>query len=94
MQRKKKIAAIAKYLPLFLIVISFIPWLGIAALPFTTIPIATKAVLVPILAVLAEIFFWLGIFLAGKEAAQRYRRYFSPKFLWHQFVRWKQDRRK
>jgi hypothetical protein len=83
-----------KNLPLFLILISFIPWLLILALPFTGLDIATKAIAVPILAVLAEILFWVGIAIAGKDAAQRYRRYFSPKFLWQKFAQWQRDRKK
>jgi hypothetical protein len=71
-----------------------VPWLLILVLPFTAIDLATKAILVPVLAVLAEVLFWTGLALAGKETAQRYRRYFSIKFLRQKFGEWKRNRQK
>lgn len=68
-----------------LIVVSFLPWLTIAILvPLLPLPITQKALLVPILAVVAEVLFWLGLLMVGKEAAQRYRHYLSPSYLWKQ----------
>lgn len=72
-------------LGLGLIVVSFLPWLAIAVLvPLLPLPIAQKALLVPILAVVAEVLFWLGLLIVGKEAARRYRHYLSPGHLWKQ----------
>ncbi|MEA5621028.1 transporter suffix domain-containing protein [Cronbergia sp. UHCC 0137] len=70
-----------KKLGLVLIVISFLPWLVIAIIvPFLSISVTQKALLVPGLLVIAEIIFWLGILLVGKELAQKYRRYFSFRY--------------
>lgn len=68
-------------LGLFLIVASFLPWLAIAALPLLplSLTLAQKAVLVPVLLGLAEVLFWPGVLIVGKEAAQRYKQFFSFK---------------
>lgn len=72
-------------LGLGLIVVSFLPWLAIAVLvPLLPLPLTQKALLVPILAVVAEVLFWLGLLMVGKEAAQRYRHYLRPGYLWKQ----------
>ncbi|MBD2625826.1 transporter suffix domain-containing protein [Anabaena variabilis FACHB-164] len=69
-------------LGLILIIVSFLPWLTIAVIvPFLPISVAQKALLVPALLVLAEVIFWLGVLLVGKEVAQRYRRYLSVRYL-------------
>ena len=59
-----------KNLGLFLIVVSLLPWVAIVVLvPFLPLDLSQKAVLVPILAIIAEVLFWLGLVLAGKEVA-------------------------
>jgi len=69
-------------LGLILIVLSFLPWLAIAfILPFLPLSVAQKAISVPVLLVLAEILFWLGVLVVGKEVAQRYRQYFTLGFV-------------
>ena len=69
-------------LGLILIVLSFLPWVAIAfVVPFLPLSAAQKAVSVPVLLVLAEILFWLGVLLVGKEVAQRYRQYFTLGYL-------------
>ncbi|WP_071191670.1 transporter suffix domain-containing protein [Trichormus sp. NMC-1] len=69
-------------LGLILIIVSFSPWLAIAIIvPFLPITVAQKALLVPALLVIAEIIFWLGVLLVGKEVAQRYKRYLSFRYL-------------
>ncbi len=69
-------------LGLILIVLSFLPWVAIAfVVPFLPLSVAQKALVVPVLLVVAEILFWLGVLLVGKEVAQRFRRYFSFGYL-------------
>jgi len=59
-------------LGLILIIVSFSPWLAIAIIvPFLPISVAQKALLVPALLVLAEVLFWLGALLLGKEVVQK-----------------------
>ncbi|MEO3706237.1 transporter suffix domain-containing protein [Trichormus azollae] len=82
-------------LGLFLIIISFLPWLAIAIiLPFIPLSVAQKALLVPALLVFAEVIFWLGVLLVGKEVVQRYRRYLNFRYLWIFFKRRKRKNRK
>ena len=69
-------------LGLVLIVFSFFPWGVVALLPVLPLTVGQKALLVPVLAVLAEVAFWLGLLLLGKEAAAKSRRYFSPRYVW------------
>jgi hypothetical protein len=71
-----------RHLGLVLIVVSFLPWAAIPLIvPILSLSLQNKALLVPILAVVAEVTFWLGLLLVGKEAAQRYRRYLNFRYL-------------
>ncbi|MBD2292047.1 transporter suffix domain-containing protein [Anabaena sphaerica FACHB-251] len=82
-------------LGLVLIIVSFLPWLAIAIiLPFLPISVAQKALLVPALLVFAEVLFWLGALLVGKEVVQKYRRYLNFRYLRILFKRWKRKNRK
>jgi len=75
---------------LVLIIISFLPWLIIAVIvPFLPISLAQKAILVPALLVLAEVLFWPGALLVGKEVVQKYRRYLNFRYLNILVKRWK-----
>jgi hypothetical protein len=69
-------------LGLGLIVVSFLPWLAIVLIvPLLPLSITQKAIIVPVLLVVAEVLLWLGLLLLGKVAAQKYRRYLSPSYL-------------
>ena len=69
-------------LGLGLIVGSFLPWLAIVLIvPLLTLSITQKAIIVPVLLVVAEVLFWLGLQMVGKVATQKYRRYLSPSYL-------------
>ena len=82
-------------LGLVLIIISFLPWLIIAVIvPFLPISLAQKAILVPALLVLAEVLFWPGTLLVGKEVVQKYRRYLSFRYLQILLKRWRRKHRK
>ncbi|MFM7365174.1 MAG: transporter suffix domain-containing protein [Cuspidothrix sp.] len=82
-------------LGLGLMIISFLPWLIIAViLPFLPISLGQKGLLVPALLVLAEVLFWLGALLLGKEVVQKYRRYLSLRYLRILVKRWKQKQKK
>lgn len=74
-------------LGLFLFIVSFLPWLAIFfVVPFLPLSIALKTTIDVVLAVVAEICFWLSVLLLGKEVVTKYRRYFHPRYLWR---RWK-----
>lgn len=76
-------------LGLGLIIISFVPWVAILFIPSLALTLAQKAALVPILAIIAEVIFWLGILIVGKEAATKYRQYLNFNALWRQFKKWR-----
>jgi hypothetical protein len=80
-------------LGLILIVLSFLPWVAIPlVVPFLPLSAAQKAISVPVLLVLAEIFFWLGLLLVGKQVAQRYRQYFTLGFVKKQVRKFRRRR--
>ena len=82
-------------LGLGLIIISFLPWLIIAVIvPFLPISLGQKGLLIPALLILAEVLFWLGALLVGKEVVQKYRRYLNFRYLNILVKRWKRKNRK
>lgn len=76
-------------LGLGLIIVSFVPWIAILIVPSLALTLAQKAALVPTLAVVAEVIFWLGILIVGKEAATKYRKNLNIKVLWRQLKKWR-----
>jgi hypothetical protein len=60
-----------KALGYFFVVLSFLPWAAIAALPFFDISIGMAAGITTGLIVGAEVSFFLGLTLLGKEAWER-----------------------
>ncbi len=63
---------------LMLIIGSCLLWVAVLFIPFLPGSLAQKAVLVTSLILISEVMFWLGILLAGKELAQRYRHQLNP----------------
>lgn len=71
-----------------LIIVSFVPWVAIVFVPFLTLNLAQKTALGSILAIIAEVIFWLGILIVGKEAATKYRQYLNFNTFWQQCRKW------
>lgn len=70
-------------LGLFLFVLSFGPWLVILfVVPFLPLDITQKATLSVVLAVGAEVCFWISVVMLGKEVVTKYRGYLHPRYLW------------
>ncbi len=70
-------------LGLFLFIVSFLPWLAIFFIvPFLPLSIAEKTTIDVVLAVVAEVCFWLSVVFLGKEVVTKYRRYLNPRYLW------------
>jgi hypothetical protein len=55
----------------FFVILSFLPWAAIAALPFLDISIGMAAGITTGLIVVGEVSFFLGVALLGKEAWER-----------------------
>ncbi|NJD04216.1 MAG: phosphoribosylaminoimidazolesuccinocarboxamide synthase [Ruminiclostridium sp.] len=62
-----------KKLGIILIIISFLAWAIIAAIPFMGFKAEIKALIIGALAVAGEIFFWSGSVLVGKEIVKKYK---------------------
>lgn len=60
-------------LGLIAIVLSFVPWLAIAAAPLLGLSLGESAGFVAGAAVVAEVLFWVGLALAGKDTWQTIR---------------------
>ncbi|MGB7894411.1 MAG: transporter suffix domain-containing protein [Microcoleus sp.] len=70
-------------LGLFLFIVSFLPWLAVFfVVPFLPLDITQKTTLSVVLAVGAEVCFWISVVLLGKEVVTKYRRYLHPRYLW------------
>ena len=54
-------------------------WLSLAALPFCPLPATTKLAMSPMIIIVAELTFWLGSILAGKELIRKYRKQLNPR---------------
>jgi hypothetical protein len=72
---------------LVLIIASCLLWMVILFVPLLPWSIAEKAVAVTSLIAISEVIFWLGILLAGKELAHRYRRQINPIEWWRKLTR-------
>ena len=66
-------------LGLGIIIFSLSLWLIPIITPFTPIPTKVKAGIIPGSIILAEILFWLGALLVGKEVANKFKSYLNPK---------------
>ena len=74
-------------LGLVLIIVSCLLWAAIFVVPFLQFTLANKATIITSLVITSEVIFWLGILLAGKELAHRYRRQLNPIEWWRRITR-------
>ena len=70
-----------------LIVTSCLLWAAVFVVPFLPFAISHKAIIVTSLVIVSEVIFWLGILLAGKDLAHRYRRQLNPLTWWRRITR-------
>jgi hypothetical protein len=64
---------------MILIILSFIVWVTPLGIPFLPITGKMKAISITSALVIAEVLFWVGALMVGKEAARRIRTSFNPK---------------
>lgn len=62
-----------------LIISSFIIWVIPVGIPFLPLSGKLKVISITSCLVLAEITFWIGAIMVGKEVAGKIRKYFNPK---------------
>jgi hypothetical protein len=63
---------------LVLIIGACLLWAAVLVIPFLPVSLDQKAVCLTSLILISEVMFWLGILLAGKELADRYRQQLNP----------------
>lgn len=64
---------------MILIIASFIVWVMPLGIPFLPITGKMKAISITSALVIAEVLFWVGALMVGKEAARKIRTAFNPK---------------
>jgi hypothetical protein len=62
--------------------LSFGLWGVVGIVSISSLTISQKAISIPILLLVSEISFWLGVVLVGKTVADRYREQLNPRRLW------------
>lgn len=62
-----------------LIIVSIPVFLALLAIPFLEVESATKVKLTTITIIVAEVLFWSGGLLLGKELFTKYKSYLNPK---------------
>ncbi len=74
-------------LGLVLIVVSCLLWAAVLVAPLLPFTLTNRAAIITSLVITSEVIFWLGILLAGKELAHRYRRQLNPIEWWRKITR-------
>jgi VIT1/CCC1 family predicted Fe2+/Mn2+ transporter len=64
---------------MILIISSFIVWVMPLGIPFLPITGKMKAISITSALVMAEVLFWVGALMVGKEAARKIRKALNPK---------------
>ena len=62
-----------------LIVISFLLYASLLAVPFLKICVTAKLSITPVIVIIGEILFWVGGILVGKEFIMKYRKNINQK---------------
>lgn len=76
---KKQQKSIFYKLGLGLLILSLFVWLIPVITPFTPLPTKIKAGTITGSIIIAEIIFWIGALLVGKEVATKFKSYLNPK---------------
>ena len=63
---------------MFLIILSFILWVTPVGIPFLPLSSKMKVISITSSLVLAEVTFWIGAIMVGKEVAGKIRKYLNP----------------
>ncbi|MGE7758689.1 transporter suffix domain-containing protein [Peribacillus sp. NPDC097895] len=61
------------------LIVSLLTWIIPVIAPFTPFSTAVKAGVITGAIVFAEVMFWVGALLVGKEVAAKYKGYLNPK---------------
>ncbi|MGW6379944.1 transporter suffix domain-containing protein [Peribacillus butanolivorans] len=61
------------------LIVSLLTWIIPVIAPFTPFPTAVKAGVITGAIIFAEVMFWVGALLVGKEVAAKFKGYLNPK---------------
>jgi len=64
---------------IILFILSNLLWIAAAVIPFTSLSVYTKAVVISSALICAEVMFWVSVLLLGKEAVKKYKNYLNPR---------------
>jgi polyferredoxin len=76
---KKPKKSLSYRLGLGLLILSLLLWLVPVITPFTPLPTSIKAGMITGSIIAAEVMFWVGALLVGKEVAAKFKSYLNPK---------------
>jgi hypothetical protein len=65
---------------IILVVLSFVVWVSPLLVPFLPFSTKGKVVFTTGALILAEIMFWIGAAIVGKEAAKKLKKYLNPRY--------------
>lgn len=74
-ERKSKFYKIG----MVLLIMALLTWIIPVVAPFTPFSTNAKAMIIAGAIIVAEVIFWIGAILVGKEVAARYKSYLNPK---------------
>jgi hypothetical protein len=60
-----------------LVALSFIPWMLLPTIPWLPLSTEQKLLASGVLLAIAELLFWAGALIVGKQAISKYRKYFT-----------------
>jgi hypothetical protein len=70
--------SLMKRIGIVLVILSFVLYGGLFAVPFIPCSAATKAIISTLLIISGEVSFWIGGIILGKEFVSKFRSYFNP----------------
>lgn len=79
LNRKKQQKSILYKLGMGFLILSLLLWLIPVITPFTSLPTKVKAGAITGSIIIAEVIFWIGALLVGKEVAAKFKGYLNPK---------------
>ncbi|MGE7602346.1 transporter suffix domain-containing protein [Peribacillus sp. NPDC097675] len=76
-----------------LLILALLTWIIPVVAPFTPFSTNTKTIVVAGAIIIAEVMFWVGAILVGKEVAAKFKGYLNPKN-WRKIKREGENHRK
>ncbi len=62
-----------------LFILSNLLWIAATLVPFTSLTVYAKTIIISSALICAEVMFWVSVLLLGKEAVKKYRNRLNPR---------------